>query len=111
MEEGHYKVEFFTINGYGSGVVMIVDGVIGGGDSMMAYNGIYTVSEGILSATVNVNKHSSVAGMTSVLGVDNATISLVGLAHSHPIQLTLREPSLQGLQFHAQLTKLAPLRP
>jgi len=109
MEEGLYKVEFFTRLGFGSGVVMISNGTIGGGDSMMSYHGVYTVIDEVLSATVNVAQHSVVPGMSSVLGVTNATLGLVGSVNGNPIQLTLRDPSMRELDFRAQLTILATL--
>lgn len=78
MQNGLYSVEFKTQIGPGHGVVMLLNGNLTGGDSMMYYVGTYTNEGSSFKATLKSKSHAHPPGMRSVFGVDPITISLSG---------------------------------
>jgi hypothetical protein len=79
MIEGLYKVSFSTPYGAGDGVVVLKDGRVFGGDSLMFYEGSYTVNKDeSFHAQVLVTKHSKTPGFESVFGVDTVNLQLLG---------------------------------
>ncbi len=73
MQNGLYIVRFETPLGQGSGVVVVRDGSIGGGDTGTYYRGSYTTENGTATATISVGRY--LPGW-SVLGVEAATLKL-----------------------------------
>lgn len=106
VNEGLYRVSFATQFGQGSGVVVLKDGKILGGDSMMAYSGDYSVSSDKLNASIKVRPHTNQPGMTSVLGVNNADLNLVGKVAANTIDCRGSTPQAPGVTFEAKLQLL-----
>ena len=62
MQNGLYAAEFQTPLGKGYGVVMLLNGVLQGGDSMMYYQGSYTVDGNNFTAEVKTGAHARPPG-------------------------------------------------
>ncbi len=107
INEGLYKVEFATQLGGGSGVVLMSNGTIRGGDSIMYYAGTYSESGDEFKATVSVARHTSGSSMFSVLGVDNGTLILIGRSNGGMVEARGSTPQNPGISFQATLTKLS----
>jgi hypothetical protein len=97
-------VDFASHIGRGSGTVYLDNGVIRGGDAVVAYFGKYSTQERILSATVSVLKHG--AGF-SILG-DAESFSFRGEISGNNINGNGTVPGTK-LQAQIQLRKVAEL--
>ena len=107
MRNGLYKVAFATQGGSGAGVVVLDNGAVRGGDSMMFYVGRYVVEGGEFSATVLADTHSTVPGMGSVFGVNKVNIALKGKVGEDTATLQGSSPDAPGVSFQAELTRLS----
>ncbi len=64
--EGFWTVQFTGIQGWGAGVVTLVNGQVLGGDSGFMYIGPYTEKGNTMNAKIHVKQH--VAGVWNVDG-------------------------------------------
>jgi hypothetical protein len=103
MKAGLYKVDFKTPAGSGAGVVVLENGVIHGGDSMMFYRGTYRASGGKFTVDFVAGKHTIIPGMISGFGHDSATISLVGTNTDTTAIMTGSAKEVPGVTFQAVL--------
>lgn len=78
MKSGLYRAEFATPLGAGTGVVILLNGLVKGGDSMMYYVGTYTMDGDNITVDLTTAAHSHPPGMKSVFGVENVNIALKG---------------------------------
>lgn len=79
MLEALWSIEFQSSFGmYGNGVAVFETGRVLGGDSMMVYVGSFRVVNDAVHADVNVRKYATSPGMTSVVGLDDFNLKLVG---------------------------------
>lgn len=108
MQDGLYKVQFQTPRGIGFGVVVLQNGQLRGGDSMMYYRGTYTQNADKFSAEVESNAHSHPPGMISVFGQDHVNISIAGTSSGNTAQLTGTSPQAPGVTLQATLTWICP---
>src|SRR5262245_18670110 len=106
MLHGLYKVEFQTPMGAGAGVVMLENGKIQGGDSMMYYVGDYSEQGADFSATVEGRMHTNAPGLTSVFGVNHTHIKLTGKINGDSAVMQGRAAEAPNVPFQAKLTKL-----
>lgn len=60
----------------GSGVIVLQDRKLLGGDSSLLYEGTYQQNDGRFSATVTTSRHAF--DIPSLFGLDNATLSFAG---------------------------------
>lgn len=104
--DGLYAVAFRTQAGDGTGVVIIQDGILRGGDSMMYYTGTYQLNGDDFSAEVVTNVHAKPRNMASVFGRDNVHITLTGTFKGDEAVLTGSAKEAMGMQFQAHLRKL-----
>lgn len=89
MIEALWSVEFTSNNNFvGAGIVVFETGRVLGGDSMMTYIGNYEISKGIVSATIAVKQYSSLSNMTSVVGLNQFTLSVQGNIAQQNMTLT-----------------------
>ena len=109
MENGLYKVAFRTPIGEGYGVVVLENGTLRGGDSMMFYVGKYTENGGQFTASVDVDVHSNVPGMVSVFGPgrNRVHIDLKGQSTDNSADANGSSPQAPGVSFSTSLTRLA----
>lgn len=106
FRDGFYKVTFGTPLGSGSGVALLANGKLHGGDSMMAYVGSYEVDGESVTATVRVFTHSNQPGMQSTLGVPAATLSLSGKAEGGGATLSGSAPQAPQARLTLRLTPI-----
>ncbi len=104
MQNGLYKVAFQTPMGQGAGVVVIADGTVKGGDSGMYYVGTFQEVTDQFTATLHVQRHSNMAGVPSVFGVDNVHLTLPGTSTNTSATVQGTAAEAPGVQFQAQLT-------
>ncbi|MBY8959155.1 hypothetical protein J1G18_17850 [Pseudomonas sp. MIS38] len=77
MSNGIFSVEFETnLPDSGSGVVVIKDGAVNGGDANFLYQGHVPQTSGRFSGPFQVSKWKD--GNTSVTGIDNYTLDASG---------------------------------
>jgi len=76
LENGSYSVWFRTLLGEEMGVVMLEDGKITGGDTVIAYKGSYSLAEDSFTADISTERHTP--GQLSVFGIDNVDLTLTG---------------------------------
>ncbi|MGF6231841.1 hypothetical protein QFZ27_005796 [Inquilinus ginsengisoli] len=107
MKNGLYSARFGTPLGTGAGVVVLRDGVIRGGDSMMYYIGSYAISGSQLSAEIEVDVHTRQQQMASVFGRDRVSVKLVGAFSADTATLKGSSPQAPGVAFSAELRKLS----
>ncbi|WP_422026522.1 hypothetical protein [Pyruvatibacter mobilis] len=102
MENGLYKAAFATQLGAGAGVIVLQDGKLRGGDSVIAYVGSYHSDGKNLQAEVSTSRHTEDPEMRSVLGMDSATLKLSG-----PCTATTAELADSTGRFKARLNLLS----
>jgi hypothetical protein len=102
MQNGLYRVEFRTPLGSGAEVTVLQDGNLRGGDSAMYYFGTYTETGN--QATVDAESHRHTPGMPSVLGRDDANLSLRGTVQGNNAQLTGTARQAPGVTIQVALS-------
>ena len=95
---------FKTPIGEGAGVVILQDGTLRGGDSGMFYIGTYKMTGTAFEATVRTGRHTG--AMDSVLGVDNANLSLKGTFSGNAANLNGTAREAPGIAFQAVISRL-----
>lgn len=76
LENGKYSAWFRTPLGEGTGVVLLKDGLITGGDTVLAYTGSYNQDGDTFTVDIATRRHTP--GQLSVFGIDNVDLTLVG---------------------------------
>ena len=76
LENGKYSAWFRTSLGEGTGIVMLQDGKLTGGDTVIACRGLYSQTGDEFTADIAIHRHT--AGQLSVFGIDNVDLTLVG---------------------------------
>ena len=107
MKNGLYAAEFQTPLGSGTGVVMLLNGLLQGGDTMMYYQGNYTVDGSNFKAEVKTGAHAHPPGMTSVFGRDQVTISLFGTFTGDTLTANGKASEVPNVNFSAKLRLIA----
>ena len=101
---GFWVVEFKGVQGFGSGVLTLINGQVFGGDSSMLYTGTYTEQGNTLRARVHVRQHTAVPGMQSVMGRNEFDLELNGTLEGNTITATGTIPGSQ-MRLNATLRK------
>ena len=83
LKNGRYSSWFKTRLGAGSGVVIIADGKISGGDVALSYEGFYADDGENLTATIRTWRHAE--GAPPVFGIDDLEITVSGKSPSGKI--------------------------
>jgi hypothetical protein len=107
MQNGLYAAEFQTPLGNGHGVVMLLNGVLQGGDSMMYYQGNYIVDGSSFKADVTTGAHAHPPGMSSVFGRDRVTINLSGTFAGDTLTANGSAAEVPNVNFSAKLKLIA----
>jgi hypothetical protein len=107
MDDGLYKVRFETPRGSGTGVVVLQDGHLRGGDSSMFYTGTYTLHDGAFSARILTNVHTVAPHKPSIFGRDIVHITLKGTFSRDFAEVTGVAKEVPDIGFKAELTKLS----
>jgi hypothetical protein len=107
MQNGLYAAEFQTPLGKGSGVVMLLNGVLQGGDTMMYYRGTYSVDGNSFQAEVRTGAHAHPPGMSSVFGRDRVTIDLSGTFAGDSLTANGKAAEVPNVNFSTKLKLIA----
>lgn len=109
MQNGLYRASFKTPMGEGFGVVVLTDGTLQGGDTMMYYQGNYSETGDQFTASVEVDAHSTVPGMSSVFGPGRNRVHIDLKGHSSGDSATAQgsSPQAPGVSFTVTLNRLA----
>ena len=107
MDNGLYKVRFETPRGNGTGVVVLKDGHLWGGDSSMFYTGTYTLHDGAFSGKLVTNVHTIAPHKPSIFGRDIVHITLNGTFNRDYGEVTGTAREVPDVGFRAELTKLS----
>lgn len=76
MQNGLYKIRYWTKESVGTGIAVLEDGCIQGGDSLTAIAGTYSADKDQLQARLRIKRHSE--GLPTLFGEDKATLVLSG---------------------------------
>ncbi|WP_019961292.1 GrlR family regulatory protein [Woodsholea maritima] len=104
MDNGLYIADFKTPLDQSSGVIMIQDGKVYGGDSGMYYFGSVEDNGKKIIAQITVKQHNPVS--QSVFGdIEEFDLTLEGKSGSDPVIFNGRATRAPSLRFEATLTK------
>ncbi len=106
MDNGLYKVRFETPNGIGTGVVVLHDGHLWGGDSSMFYHGTYTLGTDTFHADIVTNVHTIAPHKPSIFGRDIVHIAIDGHYLHDSAHVTGLAREVPDVPFKASLTRL-----
>ena len=101
LKDGKYAAWFKTPRGEGTGIVHLADGRIWGGDSIITYDGSYGVDGDRFTATVRTRRHA--AGHSTVFGIDEVELKLVGISNGKIATCSGTVEELPGMAFEATL--------
>jgi hypothetical protein len=105
MRNGSYSAWFRTQQGEGTGIVVLSDCKLTGGDNVSAYNGAYVVEGDTFTASVAARRHTR--GQPSVFGIDNVDLTLTGKSTPTMASCTGTAKQAPGLAFEATLVRMA----
>jgi hypothetical protein len=101
LRDGQYAAWFRTSRGEGTGIVHLANGRISGGDSIFSYGGSYQVDEDGFTAALTTRRHA--AGPSTVLGIDEVEIKLVGKFNGTTASCSGTAEQAPGVVFEATL--------
>jgi hypothetical protein len=104
LVNGRYSVWFKTSSAGGTGIVVLTDGKISGGDTVISYNGHYEQDGDQFNATISTKRHSP--GQASVFGIDNVDITLFGRKNNVTIWCTGTVKQAPNVTFEATLVRM-----
>ena len=99
--DGHYMAWFKTKLGEGTGRVLLQDGLISGGDTVISYSGSYRVHGTHFSAVLKTSRHA--AGQASVFGFDDVEVELSGTAAGNFASCSGEVERVPGMLFEVTL--------
>ena len=107
MQNGIYRVEFRSGRRIGiSGLVVLKDGAVNGGDDGFVYRGTYKAEGQKVTAQIAVSKHNP--GAQSVFGpIDNYTLALTGTTEGNSFTLSGGVTGRQDLTIEIRGARLA----
>ena len=105
LRNGSYSAWYRTSLREGAGVVVLKDGKLTGGDTVLAYTGTYLQDGDRFTASLTTQRHS--AGQPSVFGIDNVNLTLTGKSTSTTASCTGTAEQAPGLIFEATLIPMA----
>ena len=106
MRNGIYRVEFRSGRRIGlSGLVVLKDGSVNGGDDGFVYRGTYNVEDQKVTAQIAISKHNP--GAQSIFGpIDNYTLALTGTTEANNFTLSGGVTSRQDLNIEIRGSRL-----
>jgi hypothetical protein len=105
LRNGSYSAWFRTSLREGTGVVVLNDGKVAGGDTVLAYTGTYFQNGDNFSACITTRRHAP--GQPSVFGIDNVDLTLTGKSTPTTASCTGSVKQAPGLTFEATLIRMA----
>jgi len=105
LRNGSYSAWYRTRLREGTGVIVLNDGKITGGDASLTYTGTYFQNGDQFSAVVTTRRHTP--GPPSVFGIDNLDLTLTGKSAPTTASCTGTAKQAPGLAFEATLVRMA----
>ena len=107
LQEGLYKVDFYTVHGTGTGVIYAVNGKLRGGNSAFAFIGNYTDRSDGTHVKVTTQRHNPDPAFKPLFGTDMITVTLKGADNGDMIDLEGSALQLPGVSLRATLTRIS----
>ena len=107
MQEGLYKVEFYTVHGTGTGVIYAASGKLRGGNSGFAFIGSYAGKGDDIHVKISTRRHNDDPAVKPLFGTDMITLTLKGSANGDMVDFEGTALQLPGVAFKAVLTRVA----
>jgi len=104
LQNGEYAAWFKTPRGEGTGILLLTNGKITGGDSVLTYSGSYQVDEDRFTAVVSTKRHA--AGQPTLFGIDEVQIEVVGKSTGTTASCTGAAKQAPDLPFQATLIRV-----
>jgi len=104
LQNGEYAAWFKTPRGEGTGILLLANGKITGGDSVLTYSGSYQVDEDRFTAVVSTKRHA--AGQPTLFGIDEVQIEVVGKSTGTTASCTGAAKQAPDLPFQATLIRV-----
>jgi hypothetical protein len=105
LENGNYSAWFRTQQGEATGVVVLNEGRVTGGDNVSSYSGSYFVDGDKFTAAISTWRHTQ--GPPSVFGIDNVDLTLTGKSTPTTASCAGTAKQAPGLTFEATLIRIA----
>jgi hypothetical protein len=105
LRNGSYSAWYRTQHGEGTGIVMLNDGKVTGGDTVLAYTGSYVQDGDAFTAFVATRRHAQ--GQPSVFGIDNVDLTLTGKSTATMASCTGTVEQVPGMTFESTLIPIA----
>jgi hypothetical protein len=105
LRNGSYSAWYRTSLREGTGIVVLKDGKLTGGDTVLAYTGTYFQNGDRFSASVTTQRHTP--GQPSVFGIDNVNLTLTGKSTPTTASCSGTAKQAPGLIFEATLIPMA----
>jgi len=106
LKDGTYAAWFKTSKGEGTGIAILRDGKVTGGDSILTYSGSYETEGHLFRAVIRTHRHSP--GHPTIFGVDNLTLRLNGTCRDAVASCSGRADETPGELFEATLILSRP---
>ena len=104
LRNGSYSAWFRTPQGEGTGIIVISDGQLTGGDTVIGYHGSYAQDDDSFTATITTRRHTQ--GQPSVFGIDNVDLTLSGKSTSTTASGSGTAKQAPGLRFEVTLIRI-----
>jgi hypothetical protein len=105
LRDGSYSAWFRTPQGEGTGIVVLNDGKMTGGDTVIAYTRSYVEEGDTFTASITTERHTQ--GQPSVFGIDEIDLTLTGKSTRTTASCTGTAKQAPGLTFEATLVRMA----
>jgi hypothetical protein len=107
LQEGLYKVEFYTVHGTGSGVIYAASGKLRGGNTGFAFIGSYTGKGDNIHVKISTQRHNDDPAVKPLFGTDMITLTLKGTQNGDMVDFEGTALQVPGVAFRAVLTRIA----
>ena len=107
LRNGLYKIEIATARGSASGVAVVRDGQISGGNSAFVFVGSYGETGDETAADISILRHNNDAVFTKLFGADKFTVPLKGTQEGERFVLQPDVARGSGIAFNAVMTAVS----
>jgi hypothetical protein len=104
IEDGEYAAWYKTPRGEGTGIIVLANGRLTGGDSVLAYSGSYQIKGDHFTAVVFTNRHSP--GQPSLFGIDNIELEVEGQSNGKTVSCSGHARHAPEVPFHVTLIRV-----
>ena len=106
MQEGLYKLEFYTVYGTGSGVIYATSGKLRGGNSGFAFIGNYIRKDNEILVKISTQRHNPDPRFQPLFGIDMIMLTLKGTENGDMVEFEGAALQRPGVAFKATLTRI-----